>query len=248
MKDIILEVCVDSVDSALAAKQGGADRIELCSNLIIGGTTPSPLLFKEIRKQFDIPIHVLIRPRFGDFCYTDYEFEIIKGEIEMFRNMEADGVVIGLLNRDGELDQKRMKVLMDVAGPLSVTLHRAFDFCIDPMKTLHMAKELGVASILTSGQKNTCMDGKDLIRSLVQESGSGLHILVGAGVTPEVIKEIAPYVGADAYHMSGKMAIDSSMVYRKDGVNIGLPQFSEYEIWQTDEAVIREARKILDEM
>lgn len=248
MNQKLLEVCVDSVDSALAATRGGADRIELCSNLVIGGTTPSPLLFQEIRKHTDIPVHVLIRPRFGDFCYSENEYEIMKGEIEMFRKLGAQGVVIGSLQEDGELNIEQMNFLIEMAGTMSITLNRSFDVCKDPMKTLNEAKSLGINTILTSGQKNSCMAGKDLLRELVIESGSNIDIMVGAGVTPEVLKEIVPYVQAKAYHMSGKTTLDSSMLYRKEGVNMGLPKLSEYEIWQTDEKLIRQARTILNEM
>lgn len=136
MKDYILEACVDSVESALAAAEGGATRLELCSNLIIGGTTPSPWLFKEIRKHTDIRIHALIRPRFGDFCYTDSEFAIIKQAVADFRELGAEGVVIGILKPDGTLNMEQMKELMDAAGEMSVTLHRAFDVCVDPYETM----------------------------------------------------------------------------------------------------------------
>ena len=129
MKEYILEACVDSVESAMAAVEGGADRLELCGNLIIGGTTPGPWLFDEIRKRSDIRIHALIRPRFGDFCYTDAEFSMIKHAVEDFRKMGAEGVVFGVLKPDGTLNMEQMKELMEAAGDMSVTLHRAFDVC-----------------------------------------------------------------------------------------------------------------------
>ena len=127
VKEYILEACVDSVESAMAAVEGGADRLELCGNLIIGGTTPGPWLFDEIRKRSDIRIHALIRPRFGDFCYTDAEFSMIKHAVEDFRKMGAEGVVFGVLKPDGTLNMEQMKELMEAAGDMSVTLHRAFD-------------------------------------------------------------------------------------------------------------------------
>ena len=136
MKDYILETCVDSVESAMAASEGGADRLELCSNLIIGGTTPSPWLFEEIRKRSDIRIHALIRPRFGDFCYTEAEFSMIRNAVKDFRKMGAEGVVIGILKPDGTLNMEQMKELMDAAGDMSVTLHRAFDVCADPIEAM----------------------------------------------------------------------------------------------------------------
>ena len=159
MKEYILEACVDSVESAMAAVAGGADRLELCSNLIIGGTTPGPWLFEEIRKRSDIRIHALIRPRFGDFCYTDAEFSIIKKAVEDFRKIGAEGVVFGVLKPDGTLNMEQMKGLMEAAGDMSVTLHRAFDVCVDPLETMEQAISLGIDTILTSGQRNTCLQG-----------------------------------------------------------------------------------------
>ena len=167
MKDFVLEACVDSVESALAAVKGGANRLELCSNLVIGGTTPSQWLYEEIRKESDIRIHALIRPRFGDFCYTDHEFEIIRNEVRMFRKLGAEGVVIGILRPDGTLNMEEMEKLMEDAGDMSVTLHRAFDVCRNPYETFEQAKRLGISTILTSGQKNSCVAGKELLRELV---------------------------------------------------------------------------------
>mgnify|MGYP000087339069 FL=1 len=134
MSKFTLEVCADSVESVLAAEKGGADRIELCGNVVIGGTTPSESLFREIRRHSDIKIHALIRPRFGDFCYTEYEFDIIRSEVRRFRELGAQGVVIGMLRPDGSLDVEHLAQLMEEAKGMSVTLHRAFDVCRDPME------------------------------------------------------------------------------------------------------------------
>ncbi|MGN1166133.1 MAG: copper homeostasis protein CutC, partial [Lachnospiraceae bacterium] len=240
------EVCVDSVESALAAKRGGADRLELCSNLIIGGTTPSSSLFEEIRNTTDIRMHVLIRPRFGDFCYSDYEFRVIAREVRKFRELGAEGVVIGILKPDGTLDMKRMEQLMEEAGDMSVTLHRAFDVCADPFEAMEQAKELGIHTILTSGQKNHCLEGKDIIKELVQRENGQITIQVGAGVDADTIHKIQPYTGAHAFHLSGKTVVESEMVYRKEGVSMGLPAFSEFEIIRTEEEKIQKARKELD--
>lgn len=248
MKDYILEACVDSVESALAAAEGGATRLELCSNLIIGGTTPSPWLFKEIRKHTDIRIHALIRPRFGDFCYTDSEFSIIKQAVADFRELGAEGVVIGVLKPDGTLNMEQMKELMDAAGDMSVTLHRAFDVCVDPYETMEQAIELGIDTILTSGQKNVCTEGADLLRDLVEKSKGRITIQVGSGVSAEVIQKMYPLTNATAYHMSGKVTLDSVMEYRKEGVNMGLPTLSEFEVWRTDAEKIKAAKKVLEEL
>ncbi|MDO5361432.1 MAG: copper homeostasis protein CutC [Eubacteriales bacterium] len=248
MKDYILEACVDSVESALAAAEGGATRLELCSNLIIGGTTPSPWLFKEIRKHTDIRIHALIRPRFGDFCYTDSEFAIIKQAVADFRELGAEGVVIGVLKPDGTLNMEQMKELMDAAGDMSVTLHRAFDVCVDPYETMEQAIELGIDTILTSGQKNVCTEGAELLRNLVEKSKDRITIQVGSGVGADVIRKMYPLTGAKAYHMSGKVTLDSVMEYRKEGVNMGLPTLSEFEVWRTDAEKIKAAKKVLEEL
>lgn len=248
MKNYILEACVDSVESALEAQCGGATRLELCSSLIIGGTTPSPCLFQEIREHSDICTHVLIRPRFGDFCYTDYEFQVIRREVCNFRELGADGVVIGILKPDGTLDMERMRILMEEAGEMSVTLHRAFDVCVNPFEAMEQAKELGIRTILTSGQKNHCLDGRDTIKKLVELEDGIITIQVGSGVDAETIRQIQPYTGAHAFHMSGKQNLESMMVYRKEGVSMGVPSISEFEIIRTEQEKIRQACRVLEEL
>lgn len=248
MKHITLEACVDSVESAVAAYKGGADRIELCQNLPIGGTTPNPWLFDKVRKHTDIRIHVLIRPRFGDFCYTDDEFELICDAVDAYRSMGADGVVLGLLKTDGSLDTNRMKILMDRCGDMSVTLHRAFDVCKDPFTAMEEAISLGIDTILTSGQENLCIHGKECIRKLVRASKDRISIQVCGGVNAQRIEELYLYTGAPCYHMSGKMVLDSPMIYRKGNVNMGAPGVHEYEIWRTDKEKIKEARQIIEKL
>jgi copper homeostasis protein len=248
MKDYMLETCVDSVESAVAAEKGGARRLELCANLVIGGTTPGVCLYKEVRKKVTIPIHVLIRPRFGDFCYTDYEFEIIKEEVRMFHELGADGIVIGILKPDGTLNQEQLRQLIRLAPGMSVTLHRAFDVCVDPKKALEEAAALGFHTILTSGQENNCLTGAKLLGELEEQSAGRIVIQVGSGVSAEAIKELYPKTGAKAYHMSGKVSLDSSMKYRKENVNMGLPSLGEFEIWRTQEEKICEAKMVLEEL
>ena len=248
MEKFTLEACVDSVESAIAAAKGGADRLELCQNLLIGGTTPVPWLFQEIRRHTDIRIHVLIRPRFGDFCYTDYEFTMICDAVEAFRDLGAEGIVIGVLKPDGTLDMERMKILMEKKGDMSVTLHRAFDVCNDPFTAMEQAIDLGIDTILTSGQKNTCLEGKDLLKRLVTESTGRISIQVGSGVDADVISVMHKDTGAYAYHMSGKMVLNSPMEHRNKDLNMGGPGINEYEIWRTDENKIKEARRTLDKL
>lgn len=245
MKQKVLEVCVDSVESAIAAQRGGANRLELCGNLVIGGTTPGMALYEAVRENTNMEINVLIRPRFGDFLYTDFEFAMIKKEVESFRRAGADGVVVGCLLSDGTLDVERMKELRECAGTMNVTLHRAFDVCADPFAALQQAKELGINTILTSGQQNNCYEGRGLIKQLLELAKDDMDILIGGGVNAEVIEKMRREMDACCFHMSGKMIMESGMVYRKEGVNMGIPGLSEYEIFRTSEAEVLKAASAL---
>lgn len=245
MKQSILEACVDSVESAVIAAGAGADRLELCANLLIGGTTPTLAAYRQVRKRCDSVIHVLIRPRFGDFCYTDNEFEIMKQEICQFREAGADGVVIGILNPDGSLCYERMAAFVEVAGPLSVTLHRAFDVCRNPEGVLEQAVTLGVRTILTSGQANVCTEGISCLKKLKEQSRGRIDIMAGSGVNAGVIADLYHTTGITSYHMSGKVTLESPMQYRKADVHMGLDTVSEYERWQTGEEAIKKAAAVL---
>ena len=253
MKNYILEVCADSVESALSAKAGGATRLELCANLVIGGYE----LFEQVKKETGLPIRALIRPRFGDFLYSEYEYQQMLCDVRHFAEAGADGVVIGSLNADGTLNETQMRGLARAAGGCGITLHRAFDVCVDPFGALQRAAELGVDTILTSGQEAGCMQGRELIRLVcaTQDSRSdgretaalpgGVTILVGAGVVSSNIKEIAMTTGAHAFHMSGKKLMDSGMRYRNERVHMGIEGLSEFELYRTDEEEIRRASRIL---
>ena len=241
-----LEVCVDSVESAVIAQEGGADRLEVCSNLVIGGTTPGVSQFKQIRKACDIELNVLIRPRFGDFLYTDAEFQMVAEDIALFRGMGADGVVVGCLKPDGNLDLERMERLRQCADGMHMTLHRAFDVCKDPYQALEEAAVLGMDTILTSGQKNTCEKGKELLKELICLAGERIEILVGGGVNAEVIRRLMDEIHARSFHMSGKQTLGSGMIYRKEQVNMGAPGLSEFEVYRTDLEQIQRAREALD--
>lgn len=245
--NFLLECATDSVESALAAAKGGADRLELCANLIIGGTTPTLALYDEVRSHSDIPLFILIRPRFGDFLYTDYEANVICREIEMFQKAGAEGVVIGSLNKDGSLNVEHMKRFIDSAKDMSITLHRAFDMCADPFATLKQAKELGVNTILTSGQAPSSLEGIDLYEKLIEKANGEISILAGGGIKASTIEKLLKQTSLTAFHMSGKIVVESSMEFRNTAVSMGLPGISEYNIWLTDESNVREARKVLDE-
>lgn len=242
----ILEVCVDSVESAVIAQKGGADRLEVCSNLVIGGTTPGVSQFKQIRAACEIELNVLIRPRFGDFLYTDAEFQMIADDIEMFQKLGADGVVTGCLLPDGSLDFDRMRALRERADGMHMTLHRAFDVCKDPYQALLEAIDLGIDTILTSGQAACCMEGREVLKKLSDLAGDKIELLVGAGVNASVIAALKDELLKASFHMSGKKVVDSGMVYRNERVNMGLPGLREFDIFQTDEAQIRKAREALN--
>lgn len=249
MKRYILECCVDSVESAVAAAEGGADRLELCAALVIGGISPGLALFEQVSACCELPVRVLLRPRFGDFLYTDYEFQILKREVALFREAGAEGVVIGCLQADGGLNMDQMRELIAEAGDMKVTLHRAFDVCADPIKAYEQARELGIDTILTSGQEKECLMGMPLLKKLgvLQKEKGGPRIMAGAGVTPDVIRQFCAQTDITSYHLSAKKTVDSGMRYRKEGVPMGLPIMDEYSIFRTDSEIVAQARSAITE-
>lgn len=243
-----LEVCVDSLESAMAAKSGGATRIELCSNLVIGGTTPPISLLKAVKRETDLPVNVLLRPRFGDFLYTEHEFSLMLEDAAALLAAGADAIVSGCLTPGGDIDCPRVGQLVSICkeNGKKFTLHRAFDVCRDPLSALETCKNLGVDTILTSGQAASCVDGIAVLRAVFENRG-GVEILVGAGVDAAAIRRIRCEIpAASSFHLSGKTVLNSEMKYRKTGVPMGLPGISEFEIWRTDENKIREAAKELN--
>ena len=235
-----IEGCVDSHASALAACRGGADRLELCANLSIGGTTPSPALFRQVRRDCSLPVNVLIRPRFGDFLYSAEEAEEMEDCVRLFRDLGADGVVLGALTPDGRLDGAVMARLAEAAGDMEVTLHRAFDMTRDPLEALEAAVCLGCRTILTSGQERDALAGVETLRALRQRAAGRIAVMAGCGVRAGNIREIHARTGVHIFHTSGRRGpIDSGMVYRKAAVSMGLPSLPEYELWRTDEEEFR---------
>ena len=248
MNQPLIEACVDSYTSSLNAIEGGADRLELCSHLAIGGTTPSPIVFKQIVRDAKrkVKINVLIRPRFGDFLYSEDEMELMCEEIKIFKSLGANGVVIGCLRPDGTLDIEKMKRLMDCANGIDVTLHRAFDMSANPFDTLEEAVRLGVKTILTSGQQSDVVKGKELLKEIYSKANGRIDIMAGCGVKKNNIQMLHDYTGIKVFHTTGRKGIiDSKMTYRKKEVSMGLPSLSEYEIWQTDVEEFRECANIV---
>ena len=245
----ILEVCADSLESAVTAEKAGALRIELCTNLIIGGTTPTVGLVEEVKKTVSIPVNVLIRPRFGDFCYGKAELKAMARDIKLCRDAGADGIVIGCLKTDGSLDTEAAADLIAAAprGSLSLTMHRAFDMCKDPFEAYRSAAELGFDTILTSGQSPSCYEGRSLLAQLNAERKEGEPVIMaGSGLKPELIVPLAKEAGVRFFHLSGKKIVQSPMQWKNPKVSMSTAGFSEYEIWTADETVIRSAREQFD--
>ena len=252
----VLEVCVDSTASALAAKRGGADRLELCADLIVGGTTPSLTLVQQVRAETGLPVRALLRPRFGDFCYDSYELAQMEQLAAELVEAGADGIVTGVLTPEGALDAGAMQPIYAAARkaaekagrPVACTLHRAFDVCADPFAALETARSMGLCTILTSGQAASAPQGAALLRQLTERAGKDVEILAGAGVSAQNIPVLVAQTGVRAFHLSGKQVLQSRMTFRREGVPMGLPGFSEFEVWQTSEANVRAARQALDSL
>jgi len=245
----LLEVCVDSLASARAAVHAGADRLELCSALAVGGLTPYTALLRQIRKESDIPIRCLMRPRAGDFLYTREEISLLCDQITELKQAGADGFVIGALTPEGELDVDVMQILLDSCAGAPVTLHRCIDVAKDPLSLYDSAAELGIDTVLTSGGAANCLAGQDVLAALLarRDAKSGPEVLIGAGVNADVIAELRHTLPtARAFHMSGKIELESGMRYRKQGVPMGLPGLDEWHIQQTSGAAVRAARAVLD--
>lgn len=213
-----LEICANSVLSALAAQEGGADRVEFCQNLEIGGTTPSLGQVWLARAGLKIGMHVLVRPRAGDFLYSDLEFQEMKADILFCKEAKCDGVVIGLLNADGSVDKVRTAELVALARPMHVTFHRAFDVCYEPFDGLEAVITSGCDRLLTSGMKNTAWEGIGLIRALIEQADGRIEIMPGSGINADNIAEIAVATGAKAFHSSAKATQSSGMAYQNDAV------------------------------
>ena len=216
-----IEICVDSPKSALAAQLGGADRVELCDNLFEGGTTPSLGAIGTARRLIDIKLHVIIRPRGGDFLYSEIEFETMKLDIETAKEVGVDSVVIGLLTGDGNIDEERTSELISLAYPMSVTFHRAFDVCRDPRAALETLIELGVSRVLTSGQQADALNGAAMIAELVKVSTDRIKILACGGIDETNAAEVVETTGASELHFTAFEEIPSKMEFKNESVSMG---------------------------
>ncbi|NCI46330.1 copper homeostasis protein CutC [Sediminibacterium soli] len=214
----MLEIAVFNIHSALQAADAGADRLELCENPAEGGTTPSYGTLKTVREKIALPVFPIIRPRGGDFLYDDAEFAAMKQDIRLCKELQFEGVVIGLLHADGSIDTRRTSELADIAYPMEVTFHRAFDRCSHPLNALEAVIGCGCSRILTSGQVPNAFDGKELIRQLVEKADGRITIMPGSGVRSANIRELMQYTGAREMHSSARINLPSAMQFKAAGM------------------------------
>ena len=237
---MIFEICIDSVEGAVAAQAAGAQRVELCDNLVEGGTTPSYGMVQVACRKADIAVNVIVRPRGGDFVYTAAEFEVMQADIQAAKAAGAAGVVIGLLQPDGRVDMERTRALVELARPLSVTFHRAFDMSRDPAEALEALCSLGIDRILTSGQKATAMEGLECIARMVKLAGERIIIMAGGSVNASNVARIIAGTGVREVHFAARKVVESPMTYRNPGCFMGKAyQPDEYITKVTDEKLIR---------
>jgi copper homeostasis protein len=216
-----LEVCVDSLESAIEAQIAGADRIELCGNLFEGGTTPGYGTIVSSVNNLSIDLYVMIRPRGSDFLYSDPEFDIMRRDIDACGEAGATGVVFGILKQDGNIDIERTSKLIEYSRPMKVTFHRAFDMCRDPSNGLEDVIQAGAVRILTSGQKRNASEGSANIGALVKQADNRIIIMPGGGIDESNIKSIAQITGATEFHLTGRKVVNSEMSYRRSGISLG---------------------------
>ena len=215
-QNVLLEICVFNVATAIAASNAGADRIELCENYANGGTTPSYGYLKTIREKIAIPVFPMIRPRGGDYFHTTDEIAIIKKDILLCKELGFDGVVFGLLNQDGSIDEYNTALLVEAAYPLEVTFHRAFDRCKDPLNALEILIEVGCTRVLTSGLEPKVTDGLGLVKQLVDQANNRIIILPGSGLNSSNVKHIIDSTGVSEVHTSARIRVASPTLFRNE--------------------------------
>lgn len=219
----LIEACVDSIDSAIEAELGGADRIELCGELLQGGVTPSAGLVGGVCERIKIPVFALVRPRTGDFLYDDDELDVMLRDIEIIRSLNVEGIVIGALTRDGDVDIGTMYTLIAAAGDMNVTFHRAFDFVRDQSVALEALIELGVDRVLTSGGARTALEGASTLAELVDQGGSDITVLAGGGINASNVADVVRLSGVKEVHVRAAAAVQSEMTFRPSAITLVRP-------------------------
>jgi copper homeostasis protein len=245
---ILIEICTYSLEYAIAAQAGGADRVEFCAGPAEGGTTPSAGSIELARRHLQIGLNVLIRPRGGDSLYTAQEFAAMKRDILLCGQIGVDGVVLGVLLSNGHVDRERTHELVELARPMTVTFHRAFDMAADPLIALEDVIAIGCDRILTSGQAPSAMGGADLIAELVQRAGDRVIIMPGGGVRDTNLSVLAAKTGAREFHSSARTFVPSAMQYRNPRVSLGGTGDDEYQLLMPDQEMIRRIRAIADRL
>ena len=245
IEQLLIEVCVDSVDSALAAERGGAQRVELCSDLLEGGITPSLGVLETVRSRISIALHSIIRPRSGDFCYSDNEFEIMCRDIEFAKRAGADGVALGILDLAGRVDIERTRQLVELARPLSVTFHRAFDMSADLNRSLEDLSQTGADRILTSGGQADCAQGVETISNLVKSARGRITIMAGGGITSANVAHIIERSHVSEVHVGLGTPVKSPVLHRTPRVFLGKAHGGEYERTEVLEKNVRELKRAI---
>jgi len=235
---IQMEVCANSVASALAAQKGGAIRVELCDNLQDGGTTPSYAQIKLAKELLKISVYPIIRPRGGDFLYSDLEFNLMRTDIEICKSLNCDGVVFGILKADGSVDKERCAALIALASPMKVTFHRAFDRCNNMEKALEDIIEIGCERILSSGGKVTALEGAEKLKTLLKLAAGRITIMPGAGVRENNVASIIAITGATEFHATAKRFVNSEMKFKNTEINMGAAD-DEYSYELTDANMVK---------
>lgn len=243
--EIAIEICVDSVDSAIVAQGGGASRVELCADLFEGGITPSAGMIELVRSKLSIPLHVMVRPRGGDFFYTDEEFEVMRRDVEVAKRLRADGVVLGILDVYGNVDIERTRLLVEQARPLSVTFHRAFDMTADLFRGLEDVCAAGADHILTSGGEPTAVQGAQTIAELVKKAAGRIVIMPGSGITAENVFQLIAETGAREIHAGASRTADGPMQFRNSRIAMGSVPGREYQRSLVSEENVRKLRGAL---
>lgn len=241
-----LEVCVDTIGSAITAENGGAHRIELCSDLRNGGLTPSIGLVQAVRSKVRLQLFVMVRPRGGDSLYTDDEFQVMQTDILQARAHGADGVVLGLLDRHGHIDVDRTRHLVELAAPMQVTFHRAFDMSVDLDESLSRVIETGAHRVLTSGGMQSVEHGAQRVARLVRAAQGKIRIMAGGGIRLGNVHRIAAQTGAPEYHSSLRRKVDGPMVYRNPALRLGPTEEDEFSRYIVLEEDVRRLRRALD--
>ena len=240
-------MCIDSAESAIASADGGADRVEFCANLLEGGTTPSLGAIRETRRRTDIRLAVMVRARGGDFCYTPGEFAVMQEDVRIFKDEGVDCLVFGLLTPEGTVNLEWTGQLIELARPLEVTFHRAFDMTRDPFEALEALIDLGVDRILTSGQEPSALEGAELIRRLIERAAGSIAIMPGCGITLKNLQRVIAETGAKEIHVAAPALQPSQMVFRNEDVFMGTALKSEEYVRQvTPAAAVRQFRESLD--